>query len=253
MSNNSNFYNNLSYVSINSSRINELNDKINKEYIHVTNSMFNSISKNYLHDLFYESLSKICFNCKYFDPEKKNIIKFPCKCNFCQNCLEKFINKYTNNLKILNVYELQNFKSISCLCGNPFDYGIASKYSKTINKKHIQNAAKRLKNILKQICCNCGKKNKFDDFVPINFIDIIKHVVCKECFELEFNFDELDDDDEYEYEKFFKKYKLKTLVKKVYCQVCFENHFIDLRDDTKNLKRTNTKTKTKKNNVFYFN
>ena len=266
---NNNNNNNISYVSNNSNSINNSNSNNNisnnnninninekKDLLIITNSIINSITKMNLHDVFYENLKSICFNCKQY---KNLIINFPCKCQYCENCLENMIDIYTKNYKILNVYELQNFESISCLCGDTFNYSLAIKYSKQINSIHIENAANRLKKILNKYCCNCGKKAQFedDDFVDIEFVDMYKHKVCKECFELEFNFKEMicdvDDDDDFEYENGRKKCKLNSFAKKVYCLVCFEEHFIDLRDVSKNNKkgRSRSKEKNKKDCIIF--
>ena len=269
VSNNSNNYNNnnISYVSINSNSNNNSNSNYNnnnisnnnnnnnekKELIIITNAIFNSITKTNLQDFFYENLKHICFNCKQY---KNDIITFPCKCQYCQNCLEKMIDIYTKNYKILNVYELQFFESIFCLCGDTFNYSLATKYSNQINITHVENAANRLKRILNKYCCNCGEKNKNDDFVDINFVDMYKHKVCRNCFELEFNFKNMIcdvDDDDFEFEERRKKCKLNSFVKKVYCFVCFEDHFIDLRDVLKNKKKpkSRSKEKDKKNCVIF--
>jgi hypothetical protein len=60
------------------------------------------------------------------------------------------------------------------------------------------------------------------------------------------------DDDDFEFEE-RKKCKLNSFVKKVYCFVCFEDHFIDLRDVLKNKKKpkSRSKEKDKKNCVIF--
>ena len=150
------------------------------EDIEITSQIYFSIYKKSILDELYDIILKLCFNCHNISD---SIIRLKCKCQFCQNCLESFIDKSTDNYKILNEFEKNSRTPIKCLCKSNFNLDEAIKYSKGIKEDDYEEAKKRLFEYIQKLCCICTlEKGRFNS-INLDLKNEIPHLICVDCYE----------------------------------------------------------------------
>ena len=150
------------------------------EDIEITSQIYFSINEKTILEDLYDLVLKICFNCHNIS---NSIIRLDCKCQFCQNCLESFIDRSTDHYKILNEFEKNSNTPIKCLCKSNFNLDEAIKYSKEIKEDDYKEANKRLIDYLQKLCCICTlEKGKFN-CIKLDLKNEISHLICVDCYE----------------------------------------------------------------------
>ena len=148
--------------------------------IEITSQIYFSINEKSILDELYDIILKICFNCYNISD---SIIILNCKCQFCQNCLESFIDKSTDNYKILNEFEKNSRTPIKCLCKSNFNLDEAIKYSKGIKEDDYKEAKKRLFDYIQNLCCICTLEKGRFNFINVELKNEIPHLICVDCYE----------------------------------------------------------------------
>jgi hypothetical protein len=218
----------LNTILINRSIMFAKNNFINLEYytrsiniyeeIDITPSIYLSIYNNSIFEEIHSIILKICFNCFNIS---ETIIKLECYCQFCQNCLEEFIDKASDNYKILNDYEKNTKAKINCLCKDNFNLDEALKYSKKIQKEDYIEAKKRLNNYINSKCCICVKDIGKYDNIKLKLENNEYHLICIDCYNdinksYNSNFINGENLDSFSYGN----------SNKIDCKICFKEHSI---------------------------
>ena len=141
-----------------------------------------------------------CSECKKIFNQDK-IKKMKCLCLYCEQCLIKKHNEATNNLKVLNIYELKQSTDFGCNCDKPFNIEEALLLRNDIKEEDHNEAKRRLRDKIKTLCMLCGnevchidqngkindlklnKKIKIadEDDNDDEFVDT-RHIACDTCY-----------------------------------------------------------------------
>ena len=212
----------------------------NYDYIELyqNNDMINAI---------YNWIISSCFACNH-RMNIRDLKVMKCLCRYCDTCLQLKISKATEDLKVINRYEMSTFEKQICECNKEFDSNEAVKLTGIDITKEIEAAKERMMNYAQTLCMECCKEVakiiKEGDKVTvttvekykvikvkqineanrgIDFIDM-PHVICMECYEKE-------------------KEKAKTNVKQkgknnnssntLPCKLCKRRHIVGKFDDSR--------------------
>jgi hypothetical protein len=206
--------------------------------IPITFSLYKYITKNYITQDFGKIVERICFRCfELFEKEKINKLK--CRCQLCENCLEKLLKENIKKKVCLNKYELNTIVRTKCLCQNEVDLVNLMELSKIKpTEKDKKDAEDRLLKVIKKRCCLCKEKNEYKIF-EFKILDGPPHFKCINCHEKELKNDEnlknktvdnkntINNNDigTNEFESNDTTIKDKTVIKKkFFCKICFEEH-----------------------------
>ena len=219
--------------------------------IPITFCLYKYITKNYITQDFDKIIERICFRCfEIF--EKVKINKLKCRCQLCDNCLEKLLKENIKKKVCLNKYELNTIPRTKCLCQNEVDLINLMELSKNKpTEKDKKDAEDRLQKVIKKRCCLCKEDNEYKIF-EFKILDGPPHFKCINCHEKELKSDEnirnktvdnkntINNNDigTNEYESNDTTIKDKTVIKKkFFCKICFEEHtsIEDSENDHQNL------------------
>lgn len=219
--------------------------------IPITFCLYKYITKNYITQDFDKIIERICFRCfEIF--EKVKINKLRCRCQLCDNCLEKLLKENIKKKVCLNKYELNTIPRTKCLCQNEVDLINLMELSKNKpTEKDKKDAEDRLQKVIKKRCCLCKEDNEYKIF-EFKILDGPPHFKCINCHEKELKSDEnirnktvdnkntINNNDigTNEYESNDTTIKDKTVIKKkFFCKICFEEHtsIEDSENDHQNL------------------
>lgn len=219
--------------------------------IPITFCLYKYITKNYITQDFDKIIERICFRCfEIF--EKVKINKLKCRCQLCDNCLEKLLKENIKKKVCLNKYEINTIPRTKCLCQNEVDLINLMELSKNKpTEKDKKDAEDRLQKVIKKRCCLCKEDNEYKIF-EFKILDGPPHFKCINCHEKELKSDEnirnktvdnkntINNNDigTNEYESNDTTIKDKTVIKKkFFCKICFEEHtsIEDSENDHQNL------------------
>ena len=207
--------------------------------IPITFCLYKYITKNYITQDFDKIVKRICFRCfEIFEIDKINILK--CRCQLCDNCLEKLLKENIKKKVCLNKYELNTIVRTKCLCQNEVDLVNLMELSKNKpTEKDKKDAEDRLLKVIKKRCCLCKENNEYKIF-EFKILDGPPHFKCINCHEKELKSEEniknktfdnkntINNNDigSNEFESHDKTtVKDKTIIKKkFFCKICFEEH-----------------------------
>ena len=214
----------------------------------ITFSLYKYITKNYITFDFAKIIERICFKCyEIFD--KDNINKLKCRCQLCDNCLEKLLKENIKDKVYLNKYELNTINKTKCLCENEVDLINLMELSKNKpTEKDKRKAEERLTKELKKRCCLCKEKDPLKIF-KIEIENGPQHYICLKCN------DKLNNEENNQIQDFQnieKKNEIKNdlsdsndtalkdknATKKIIidCQICFEKHIFIEDNNSENVK-----------------
>ena len=206
--------------------------------IPITFCLYKYITKNYITQNFDKIVGRICFRCfEIFDKDKINKLK--CRCQLCDNCLEKLLKENIKKKVCLNKYELNTIVRTKCLCQNEVDLVNLMELSKNKpTEKDKKDAEDRLLKVIKKRCCLCKENNEYKIF-EFKILDGPPHFKCINCHEKELKSEENIKNKTFdnkntinnneiktnEYESNDTTIKDKTVIKKkFFCKICFEEH-----------------------------
>lgn len=156
----------------------------------------------------YNWIISSCFACNH-RMNIKDLKVMKCLCRYCETCLELKISKATEDLKVINRYEMSTFEKQICECNKEFDSNEAVKLTGIDITKEIEAAKERMMNYAQTLCMECCKEvakiTKEGEKVTVSTVEkykVIKvkqineanrgidfidmpHVICMECFEKE--------------------------------------------------------------------
>ena len=183
-------------------------------------------------------LSKIrllCFSCDEVLKNSSNIIFMKgCRCQFCYNCLEKKIIKYTQGHIVLNRLEKNNYPKIKCPCNDIFNIDEALCHYNSDLKDLKAEALQRLTKYSQTMCLRCikslindGPKAINHEYVclPVleqkanptdNEISFSPHLLCLDCRSYLREWENLNSDD------------LIMKTKQIPCKICDTTHMIEI-------------------------
>lgn len=206
--------------------------------IPITFCLYKYITKNYITQDFDKIVERICFRC-FAIFEKDKINKLKCRCQLCENCLEKLLKENIKKKVCLNKYELNTIARTKCLCQNEVDLLNLMELSKNKpTEKDKKDAEDRLLKVIKKRCCLCEENNEFKIF-EFKILEGPPHFKCINCHEKELKSDEnkrnktfdnkntINNNDilTNEFESNDTTMKDKTVIKKkFFCKICFEEH-----------------------------
>ena len=206
--------------------------------IPITFCLYKYITKNYITQDFDKIVERICFRCfEIFEKDKINKLK--CRCQLCDNCLEKLLKENIKKKVCLNKYELNTIQRTKCLCQNEVDLVNLMELSKNKpTEKDKKDAEDRLLKVIKKRCCLCKENNEYKIF-EFKILDGPPHFKCINCHEKELKSEEniknktIDNKNTInnneintnEYESNDTTIKDKPVIKKkFFCKICFEEH-----------------------------
>lgn len=206
--------------------------------IPITFGLYKYITKRYITQDFDKIVERICFRCfEIFEKDKINKLK--CRCQLCDNCLEKLLKENIKKKVCLNKYELNTIVRTKCLCQNEVDLVNLMELSKNKpTEKDKKEAEERLLKVIKKRCCLCKENNEYKIF-EFKILDGPPHFKCINCHEKELKSDENMKNKSFDNKNIINNndiatndieskdttIKNKNVIKKnFFCKICFEEH-----------------------------
>ena len=180
-----------------------------KDNIYISNYDYIELYQNTdMINAIYNWIISSCFACNH-RMNIKDLKVMKCLCRYCETCLELKISKATEDLKVINRYEMSTFEKQICECNKEFDSNEAVKLTGIDITKEIEAAKERMMNYAQTLCMECCKEvakiTKEGEKVTVSTVEkykVIKvkqineanrgidfidmpHVICMECFEKE--------------------------------------------------------------------
>ena len=177
-----------------------------------------------------------------------------CLCQFCEKCIEKMIKEYFKDKNWLNKYEIHTMKKNKCLCGNDLDLENLIKIGNIKpSEKDKQMAEDRLLNIIQKKCCLCMENNtqKIFDF---KILEGPMHFMCIKCHTKEMKND--CNENTRDNSKDIILNNKKNNKRKLFCKICYEDHFWiednDITEKANIMQKIEVKCKCCKDNCNIF-
>lgn len=200
----------------------------------------------------YNWITSSCFSCNQ-KMDKKELKIMKCLCRYCETCILQKIAKATQNLKVINRYEIAHFEKFYCECNKEFDSNEAVRLLNEDISKETDEAKKRMTKYVSTLCMACCKElvkyeEKDGKMIPsplgkysiikikqendknrgIDYLDI-PHLICSECALKERKKQE---------EKLNNKKATKGKSKNeepnsIICKICRKKHYIGKGEEIK--------------------
>lgn len=180
-------------------------------------------------------IKKLCFACDSIFMNDTLIKLSDCKCQFCNECLNKYISNYTQGNYIINKLEKNYYTKIKCPCNDIFNLDLALTFIKKDLHEAKEESIQRLNKYASTLCMRCiklmrvdhslkqAKETKSYKFVPIlekksnptdNEISFNQHLLCSDCIEYLKEWDKLESQEN------------KSQERKIVCKICDATHII---------------------------
>ena len=212
---------------------NSYNVMLEREKIKMKTSDMERLFGKSLERIFEDLKVKFCNTCDDTSEEVK-IIKFSdCSCTICTNCLAGKIREVTEELVVLNDFEINSnmfSTSIECACGKRKEHKALTQQVFPSFKEYERQAFKRFIFDIENHCFVCHQKIR--DSMEVFTVNDLLHRMCDNCV---------------------KKVKSKESDEKVvlYCHYCKEQkHNLTLLMFMKNRKKKEKTTSCTKCYIF---
>ena len=203
--------------------------------VYLDNLSYTMLFKESINSSIRKLIKKLCFSCDSIFMNDK-LIKLPvCKCQFCNECLNKYISNYTQGNYIINKLERNYYTKIKCPCNDIFNLDLALTFIDKDLHEAKEDSIQRLNKYASTLCMRCikllridhslkqAKETKSYKFVPIlekksnptdNEISFNQHLLCSDCIEYLREWDKLESQEN------------KSEERKIVCKICDVTHII---------------------------